>query len=130
MRYAAKVKADPSKSLVADKKAENEARFPGAAADEADAPLTGRQKAALGLFFLAFLVMIFGVIPWEDLGIGVPTLWWWFPEMTASFLLFAILIGLVLAFLAFRFVAGAVKFVVILIILAAVAWFVLNGGAA
>ena len=39
--------------------------------------------------------MIYGVIPWEDLGIGLPTLWWWFPEMTASFLLFAILIGLV-----------------------------------
>ena len=40
--------------------------------------------------------MIFGVIPWEDLGVtGVPTLWWWFPEMTASFLLFAILIGVV-----------------------------------
>ena len=37
--------------------------------------------------------MIYGVIPWEDLGIGLPTLWWWFPEMTASFLLFAILIG-------------------------------------
>ena len=46
------------------------------------------------VFFLAFAVMIYGVIPWADLGIGVPTLWWWFPEMTASFLLFAILIGL------------------------------------
>jgi uncharacterized ion transporter superfamily protein YfcC len=40
-------------------------------------------------------VMIYGVIPWEDLGIGLPTLWWWFPEMTASFLFFAILIGAV-----------------------------------
>ena len=39
--------------------------------------------------------MIYGVIPWEDLGIDIPTLWWWFPEMTASFLLFAILIGVV-----------------------------------
>ena len=38
--------------------------------------------------------MIYGVIPWEDLGIAVPTLWWWFPEMTASFLLFAILVGI------------------------------------
>jgi uncharacterized ion transporter superfamily protein YfcC len=96
MRYAAKVKADPSRSLVASKRAENEARFQAAAAaDAADAPLTGSQKAALGLFFLAFLVMIYGVIPWEDLGIPIPTLWWWFPEMTASFLLFAILIGLV-----------------------------------
>ena len=37
--------------------------------------------------------MIYGVIPWEDFGLAIPTLWWWFPEMTASFLLFAILIG-------------------------------------
>jgi uncharacterized ion transporter superfamily protein YfcC len=39
--------------------------------------------------------MIYGVIPWEDLGVGIPTLWWWFPEMTASFILFAILIGMI-----------------------------------
>ena len=36
------------------------------------APLTGRQKVVLGIFFMAFAVMIFGVIPWEDLGIGSP----------------------------------------------------------
>jgi uncharacterized ion transporter superfamily protein YfcC len=40
-------------------------------------------------------VMMYGVIPWEDLGIGLPTLWWWFPEMTASFIVFAIVIGLI-----------------------------------
>ena len=57
--------------------------------------LTGQRKLVLVLFGLAFLVMVYGVIPWEDLGIGIPTLWWWFPEMTASFLLFAIMIGLV-----------------------------------
>jgi uncharacterized ion transporter superfamily protein YfcC len=97
MRYAARVKADPAKSLVFSMKADNEARFlaaGGASADTA-ATLSGRQKVVLGLFFLAFLVMIYGVIPWEDLGIGIPTLWWWFPEMTASFLFFAIVIGVV-----------------------------------
>ena len=47
------------------------------------------------MFGLAFLVMMYGVIPWEDLGIGLPTLWWWFPEMTASFLLFSVVIGLI-----------------------------------
>jgi uncharacterized ion transporter superfamily protein YfcC len=96
MRYAARVKADPSRSLVFDQKAANEAQF-SSETDEGDAPaaLTGRQKAVLVLFILAFAVMIYGVIPWEDLGIGLPTLWWWFPEMTASFLLFAILIGVV-----------------------------------
>ena len=95
MRYAARVKADPDKSLVADQKAANEAQFRTRLGATAAAALTGGQKAALVLFILAFAVMIYGVIPWEDLGIGLPTLWWWFPEMTASFLLFAILIGLV-----------------------------------
>ena len=42
----------------------------------------------------------------------------------------AILVAVVLAFLAFRFVAGMVKFVVLGVILLAVAWFVLRGGAA
>ncbi len=96
MRYAARVKAEPDQSLVADQKAANEAQFHAGADDDADeraATLSGGQKAALVLFILAFVVMIYGVIPWEDLGIGLPTLWWWFPEMTASFLLFAILIG-------------------------------------
>ena len=54
-----------------------------------------RTRSFWSLFGLAFVIMVYGVIPWEDLSIGVPTLWWWFPEMTASFLLFAILIGIV-----------------------------------
>ena len=93
-RYADRVKADPSKSLVYSKKAENEAYF-RAAIDESggQVALSGQQKVVLILFFAAFAVMIYGVIPWSDLGIGIPTLWWWFPEMTASFLFFAILIG-------------------------------------
>ena len=49
----------------------------------------------LGLFFLAFVVMVYGVIPWEDLGLAIPTWWWWFPEMTAYFLFFGILIGII-----------------------------------
>jgi uncharacterized ion transporter superfamily protein YfcC len=96
MRYAARIQADPSKSLVprsADDAASLETEGEAAAGASV---MTGRQQVVLILFFAAFLVMIFGVIPWEDLGItAVPTLWWWFPEMTASFLLFAILIGTV-----------------------------------
>ena len=95
MRYAAKVQADPTRSLVGRPTAAEAAAETGGEASEAGV-MTGRQTAVLVLFFAAFLVMIFGVIPWEDLGVtGVPTLWWWFPEMTASFLLFAILIGVV-----------------------------------
>jgi uncharacterized ion transporter superfamily protein YfcC len=94
LRYADRVKKDPSKSLVYAMKAENEARFRAKSRDDA-VSMTGKQKVILGLFALAFLVMIYGVVPWSDIGIPFPTWWWWFPEMTASFLLFAIIIGLV-----------------------------------
>ena len=93
-RYADRVKADPSRSLVFDMKAENEAHFGSQGAEGDVATLTGRHKVILAVFGLAFVVMMYGVIPWEDLGVPIPTLWWWFPEMTASFLLFAIIIGL------------------------------------
>jgi uncharacterized ion transporter superfamily protein YfcC len=94
MRYADRVKKDPSKSLVFEFKAENEARFRADAGAGAVA-ISGKQKVILTLFGLAFVVMVYGVVPWEDIGIPFPTWWWWFPEMTASFLLFAIIIGLV-----------------------------------
>ena len=94
LRYADRVKRDPSKSLVYAMKDENEARF-RADSGTAAVAMTGRQKLIMALFALAFVVMIYGVIPWEDLGIPLPTWWWWFPEMTASFLLFAVIIGLV-----------------------------------
>jgi uncharacterized ion transporter superfamily protein YfcC len=95
LRYADRVKRDPSKSLVYDMKEDNERHFSAAGADTGEVVLTGQHKLVLVLFGGAFLVMIYGVIPWEDLNIGFPTLWWWFPEMTALFLLFAILIGIV-----------------------------------
>ena len=94
LRYADRVKKDPSKSVVYDMKAENEARF-RAATGEGSVTLTGTQKIVLAVFGLAFVVMIYGVVPWEDIGIPFPTWWWWFPEMTASFLLFAIIIGVI-----------------------------------
>jgi uncharacterized ion transporter superfamily protein YfcC len=94
LRYADRVKRDPSKSLVYELKADNEARF-RAETESGQAKLTGTQKTVLAVFGLAFGVMVYGVVPWEDIGIPFPTWWWWFPEMTASFLLFAIIIGLI-----------------------------------
>ena len=94
LRYADRVKRDPSKSLVYALKEENEARFK-AAGGTSEVAMTGTQKAILALFGLAFLVMVYGVVPWSDIGIPFPTWWWWFPEMTAEFLLFAIIIGLI-----------------------------------
>jgi uncharacterized ion transporter superfamily protein YfcC len=95
-RYAERVRRDPTRSVVYDLKADNEAHFrPDSAGDGAVATLTGTHKLILAVFGLAFLVMMYGVIPWEDLGIPFTTLWWWFPEMTASFLVFSIIIGII-----------------------------------
>jgi uncharacterized ion transporter superfamily protein YfcC len=94
MRYADRVKRDPSKSVVHDMKVENEARF-RAESETGEIVLTGTHKVILAVFGLAFAVMMYGVIPWEDMGVPLPTWWWWFPEMTASFLLFAVIIGLI-----------------------------------
>ena len=94
LRYADRVKVDPSRSVVYDMKADNEARF-RAESEGGEIELTGTHKLILAVFGLAFLVMMYGVIPWEDMGVGLPTWWWWFPEMTGSFLLFAIVIGLI-----------------------------------
>ena len=94
LRYADRVKRDPTSSVVANMRDSNASHFN---ADEvtAEAVMTGRQKVILAVFGLAFVVMMYGVIPWEDLGIGLPTLWWWFPEMTASFILFSVIIGMI-----------------------------------
>jgi uncharacterized ion transporter superfamily protein YfcC len=96
MRYAARIKADPSRSLIAADRAGIDAHFrTETSGDGTPVAMTGRQQVVLFLFFAAFIVMIIGVVPWTDLGITfIKTRWWWFPEMTASFLAFAILIGL------------------------------------
>ena len=94
MRYADRVKRDPSKSIVYSMKAANDEHF-SVKTEDAEIVMSGRQKIVLVFFGLAFLMMMYGVIPWEDMGIGIPTLWWWFPEMTALFILFSVLIGII-----------------------------------
>lgn len=84
MRYAARVRADPSKSLVFDKKAANEAHFLTESASES-AEFTGLHKIVLGLFALTFAVMIWGV----SMG------GWWMAQMSGLFLAAAIVIGIV-----------------------------------
>ncbi|GAB1479187.1 YfcC family protein [Paracoccaceae bacterium] len=84
MRYAARVRADPTKSLVYDKMSENEAHFLKETPAEATA-FTGLHKIVLILFAMTFGVMIWGV------SIGG----WWMAEMSGLFLAAAILIGLI-----------------------------------
>jgi uncharacterized ion transporter superfamily protein YfcC len=105
MRYARRLELDRANSLLGADLAAVDAEFagarPGAAGGSGTGPdaesrpgMTRSQQIVLILFFLAFVAMIIGVVPWADLGITtIPTRYWWFPEMTASFLLFAILIG-------------------------------------
>ena len=94
-RYAAKVKKDPTKSLVYDQKEENERRFLSVAEGDEMPEFNGRRKVIISLFALAFLIMIYSVIPWTELGMPLPEWGWWFGEFTALFLGFAIIIGIV-----------------------------------
>ena len=65
----------------------------------------------LVLFALVFLVMIYGVIPFDEIGVPIPTLGWWFPELSGLFLIGGIAIGLAYGLkeqdLTDAFVAGA-----------------------
>jgi len=84
MRYAERVRKDPSTSLVAELKASNEAHFLRDRDAHKDAVLTGRQQLILVLFGATFVVMVWGVA-----GAG-----WWMAEMSALFLASAIAVGL------------------------------------
>jgi uncharacterized ion transporter superfamily protein YfcC len=111
MRYAEKIKKDPSKSIVYYQREENEKHFlhaEGTAFPE----LTDRRKLILALFAITFVIMVFGVIPFSDINITwIPTLAWWFGELTALFFVSAVVIGLVAGLgeeeLVSSFVAGA-----------------------
>nr|WP_283777706.1 YfcC family protein [Sansalvadorimonas sp. 2012CJ34-2] len=91
MRYAAKVKADSGSSVLADIEFNDE--FSREAKVE---EFTVARKLTMGVFFASFVIMIFGVMPLEDMGItAVPTLWWWFDELSTLFLTAAIIIALI-----------------------------------
>ena len=83
VRYAEKVKADPTKSLIYSQKAEHEARFLGKNAGTPVA-MTPQIKLILCVFAATFLYMVYGV---SQLG-------WWFTEMTTLFFVSSLVIGL------------------------------------
>jgi uncharacterized ion transporter superfamily protein YfcC len=96
MRYANRVKNDPSTSYVASMREDNARRFLDTS-DAAEAPaLTTQRKLVLVIFGLTFAAMIYGVIPWSDFGVHrIVTRGWWFPELTALFLFASIVMGIV-----------------------------------
>ena len=97
LRYAQRVKSDPSRSLV------------GFLAEDVDVvdrqegalELTGRRKAVLGLVAATFAFMIFAIVPWAQVVNGPDAasygfqLDWYFPELAALFIVMAIVVGLV-----------------------------------
>ena len=57
---------------------------------------TGKQKLTMLVFFGTFLLMIYAVVPWSDLGIDLlPTFGWWFDELSTLFFSASILIALI-----------------------------------
>lgn len=122
LRYAAKVRSDPSTSLVgfddvpledesaADLTAEDLLANPTVAAER----LTGTQQWVLAITVFSFGLMIYSVIPWSSL-LGSTTgpadyygthevvgvrpfrfeLDWWFPQLAMLFTLMSVLVGII-----------------------------------
>lgn len=110
MHYAAKVRSHPERSLVAGFSRKFESKKGGGVPD-----LNGRRKLTLLLFAGVFLVMVYAVIPFDEIGLPLPALHWWFPELSGLFLGGAVVIGLVYGLkeqeLVDSFVAGAADLV-------------------
>ena len=95
MRYAEKVRKDPTKSLVYAQAEENKKFFLKSDMDNLP-ELTAKRKLILVVFVVSFLVMIWGVLAWEDLGITIwPTMGWWFPELSGIFLVASIVVAVI-----------------------------------
>ncbi|MGE0306166.1 MAG: YfcC family protein, partial [Acidimicrobiia bacterium] len=108
VRYAARVKADPSNSVIGIGAADAAIAAEGASDDLE--PLTGRHKLIIGLVGFTFALLTFSIIPWAAIfenelvdpvtheSITKPfwfELGWWLPELSVLFVIMAIVIGVV-----------------------------------
>lgn len=114
MRYAAKIKADPTKSIVYDLRESIADRFLKNHDKTIDS-ISPKQLKVIIVFFLAFVIMIVSLIPWQSFGINVfvninnfiislpvigkiigaslPLGDWYFTEISGLFIVCAIIIG-------------------------------------
>ena len=100
VRYAQKIKKDPTASLVYKTDGPVRSVYPTVAAeDTAPAPLGTKTGLLLLLFLATFLTMIAGVVWFE----------WWLTEMTALFLGSAFLVAIILRMKESIFVAQFIK---------------------
>lgn len=111
--YAHTIKKNPAKSVTFSDNAMLKEHFLSAQNSSTEtAKLSGRQVGALIIFTLSFVLMIYSVIPFDELGImWLPSLGWWFTELSGLFLLTALLIGVVAGMkeseIVSSFIAGA-----------------------
>jgi len=84
IRYGKKVKADPSKSILFNKRNEVENFIKSGDLRKEDLKMNNRYRILLAIFGATFIIMIYGV---SKLG-------WWFPEMTALFLVSSLIVGI------------------------------------
>lgn len=80
LRYAKKIKKDPSKSLVADIDYSSMMVHD----DPSKIVMTGKHKRVLAVFGISFGFMIFAIIRWA----------WWIDSLSGLFLVTAVLVGL------------------------------------
>lgn len=85
IRYAEKVKADPSKSLIFSQKEAIEKHFLHSGKNNEIRKFNFKTKLTLILFAVTFVIMVY----------GVSKLQWWFLEMTTLFFVASILIAVV-----------------------------------
>ena len=96
MRYAEKERRDPTKSLVYAPAEENRKFFLKETDMDNLPELTTKRKLILVVFVVSFLIMIWGVLAWEDLGITIwPTMGWWFPELAGVFLAASVIVAVI-----------------------------------
>ena len=84
LRYASKVKKNPEESIIYEDRDRIASMFLGSE-KKGETKLNGKMRLILLFFTLCFIVMI----------IGVSAFHWWFVEMTTTFLVGAIIIGII-----------------------------------
>ena len=89
MAYAARVKRNPSKSVVGVGAGRIQVTM------DQQVPFTPKRKVIMAIFTLTFLIMVYAVVPFDEMGLSLPTLGWWFPELSALFLVGGVVIGLI-----------------------------------
>lgn len=127
MSYAKKVYNDKNQSILSELEIEhaNEAFIGNKSGQEEVVEFTKKRKIVLGLFAFTFIVMVAGIIPWEEFGInlfiytdfltGSSLGNWWFSELGIWFVIMSIIIGVVYGMkegeIVDAFIAGAADMV-------------------